>query len=79
MPQLPTEKKLEKYIHERFPTVKDLKIERDEDKFYLWSSLPISEANLKMEDIETVKKLINADFKGMVSNNGLYATIYQLK
>lgn len=71
------EEALYKLVKEMFPMAKDLEIKVKDDKVYLWSPLPISESNMTTEDIEAVENLLDADFAGMVSENGLYATIYQ--
>jgi hypothetical protein len=71
------EESLIKLLYERFPMLRNLEIKVKDDKIYLWSPLPISESNMTTEDIEAVENLLDADFAGMVSENGLYATIYQ--
>jgi hypothetical protein len=71
------EEALIKLLYERFPMLRNLEIKVKDDKIYLWSPLPISESNMTTEDIEAVENLLDADFAGMVSENGLYATIYQ--
>jgi hypothetical protein len=71
------EESLIKLLYERFPMLRNLEIKVKDDKVYLWSPLPISESNMTTEDIEAVENLLDADFAGMVSENGLYATIYQ--
>jgi CRISPR/Cas system CMR subunit Cmr6 (Cas7 group RAMP superfamily) len=81
MPKLTKEKEeaLYKLVKEMFPMAKDLEIKVKDDKVYICSSLSVAEADLNMNHIARVEKLLNAEFKGIISNNGIYGSIYQLK
>lgn len=73
------EEALYKLVKEMFPMAKDLEIKVKDDKVYICSSLSVAEADLNMNHIARVEKLLNAEFKGIISNNGIYGSIYQLK
>jgi hypothetical protein len=81
MPKLTKEKEeaLYKLVKEMFPMAKDLEIKVKDDKVYICSSLSVAEADLNMNHIARAEKLLNAEFKGIISNNGRYGSIYQLK
>jgi hypothetical protein len=81
MPKLTKEKEeaLYKLVKEMFPMAKDLEIKVKDDKVYICSSLSVAEADLNMNHIARAEKLLNAEFKGIISNNGIYGSIYQLK
>ena len=70
--------KLRKMLDEFFPNLENLQITIKEDKIYLCSPLSVAEAKLEIKHIEAVEKLLNAKFEGIISNNGLYGSIYKL-
>ena len=72
--------KLMEFLKEYFPdSLSDIKITEKDGKVYICSSLSVAEADLNMNHIARAEKLLNAEFKGIISNNGIYGSIYQLK
>lgn len=71
--------KLMEFLKEYFPdSLSDIKITEKDGKVYICSSLSIAESDFGIEHMQKAEKLLDAEFEGLISNNGLYGSVYKL-
>lgn len=67
------------YLKKIYPNIDDLFCKYNEGIVEIGSSTPISEATISVDQINYVETLLDGNFLGFVTLNGLYFARYEIK